>query len=145
MNKIHGTDFTTQTGRVIFAFVTVATHYQVTTARTKEAILRDLLRLEKDSFSEKDFQIAITDLYALRAKNDTVLYDVILHEAVLKTARALDGFSKVFYAYYFDPFNTAISYESFMLCLHADTSFTPSGLKKNVDIIRKELDRRVCS
>lgn len=145
MNKIQGTDFLTQTGRVMFAFVTVATQYQRTTTNTKEVILRDLLRLERGTLTEKDFQIAITDLYSLRVKNDTVLYDLILHEAVLKTARVLDGFSKIFYAYYFNPFNTAISYESFMLCLHADTSFTPSGLEKNVDIISKEADRRVCS
>ena len=145
MNKIQGTDFLTQTGRVMFAFVTVAAQHQRTTTSTKEVILRDLLRLERHTFNERDFRIAISDLYSLRVKNDTVLYDLILHEAVLKTARVLEGFGKIFYSCYFAPSEKAISYESFMLCLHADTSFTPSGLEKNVDIIRKELDRRVCS
>ena len=145
MNKIQGTDFLTQTGRIMFAFVTVATQHQRTTTNTKDVILRDLLRLERGTLTERDFQFAIFDLYALRVKNDTVLYDLILHEAVLKTARVLEGFSKRFHSYYCTLNEKHISYESFMLCLHADTSFTPSGLEKNVDIIRKEADRRVCS
>ena len=145
MNKIKGIDFLTQTGRVICTFVTIALENKKNTAEVKEVILRDLLRLERDSDSEKDFQIAITDLYTLRVKTDSVLYDLILHQAVLKTARVLEGFSKVFYAYYFNPFNTAISYESFMLCLHVDTSCRPSGFETNINIIRKEADRRVCS
>jgi len=142
---IRGSDFQTQTGRVMFTFVTIAGEHQKKYADVKEVILRDLLRLERDSASEKDFQIAITDLYTLRVKTDSVLYDLILHQAVLKTARVLEGFSKVFYAYYFNPFNTAISYESFMLCLHVDTSCRPSGFETNINIIRKEADRRVCS
>ena len=95
MNKIKGIDFLTQTGRVICTFVTIAGDNHRNSAEVKEVILRDLLRLERDSASEKDFQIAITDLYTLRVKTDSVLYDLILHQAVLKTARVLEGFKRI--------------------------------------------------
>ena len=135
MIKLQGTDFNTQTGRVMFTFVTIAGDEYTNNSDMKEVILRDLLNLERGALNERDFQIAIADLYSLRVKSDTALYDTILHEAVIKTARVLEGFSKIFYSSYFNPFEKAISYECFMLCLHADTSFKPSGLRKNIEII----------
>ena len=141
MIKLQGTDFNTQTGRVIFTFVTIAGDEYTNNSDMKEVILRDLLNLERGSLNERDFQIAIADLYSLRVKSDTALYDTILHEAVIKTARVLEGFSKIFYSCYFDLNKKAIPYECFMICLHADTSFKPSGLAKNIEtILGKEGD-----
>ena len=55
---IRGTDFDTQTGKVLYAFVMSSDVVECQKA-AKQGILADLLTLERESFTEHDFQVAV--------------------------------------------------------------------------------------
>lgn len=131
---IRGTDFVTQTGRVLYAFVMSS---EVTEWKTvKQGILADLLTLERESFEEYDFQLAVIDYYDLKMayhKHNRAWVDII-HEALVRTSRVLYDFSKLFYANYFPGLGKALDYDTFMVALHFDNAITIRGLKEAVNI-----------
>ena len=131
---IRGTDFVTQTGRVLYAFVMSS---EVTVWKTvKQGILADLLTLERESFEEHDFQVAVIDYYDLKMANHkhNRAWVNIIHEAVVRTSRVLYDFSKLFYANYFPGLGKALDYYTFMVALHFDNAITIRGLKEVVNI-----------
>lgn len=131
---IRGTDFVTQTGRVLFAFVMSS---EVTERKTvKQGILADLLTLERESFTEHDFQVAVIDYYDLKMayhKHNRAWVHII-HEAIVRTSTVLYDFSKLFYANYFPGLGKALDYDTFMVALHFDNAITIRGLKEAVNI-----------
>lgn len=131
---IRGTDFVTQTGRVLYAFVMSS---EVTEWKTvKQGILADLLTLERESFTEYDFQVAVIDYYDLKMAHHkhNRAWAHIIHEAVVRTSRVLYDFSKLFYANYFPGLGKALDYDTFMVALHFDNAITIRGLKEAVNI-----------
>lgn len=131
---IRGTDFVTQTGRVLYAFVMSS---EVTEWKTvKQGILADLLTLERESFTEYDFQVAVIDYYGLKMAyhKHNRAWAHIIHEAVVRTSRVLYDFSKLFYANYFPGLGKALDYDTFMVALHFDNAITIRGLKEAVNI-----------
>ena len=132
---IRGSDFQTQTGRVLHAFVkTSGGMYTQETA--KQGILADLLTLERESFTEHDFQVAVIDYYDLKMayhKHNRAWVHII-HEAIVRASRVLYDFSKLFYANYFPGLGKALDYDTFMVALHFDNAITIRGLKEAVNI-----------
>lgn len=132
---IRGSDFQTQTGRVLHAFVkTSGGMYTQETA--KQGILADLLTLERESFTEHDFQVAVIDYYDLKMayhKHNRAWVHII-HEAIVRASRVLYDFSKLFYANYFPGLGKALDYDTFMVALHFDNSITIRGLKEAINI-----------
>lgn len=132
---IRGTDFETQTGRVLHAFVKTSGGMK-TQETAKQGILADLLTLERESFTEHDFQVAVIDYYDLKMayhKHNRAWVHII-HEAIVRASRVLYDFSKLFYANYFPGLGKAIDYDTFMVALHFDNAITISGLKEAVNI-----------
>ena len=132
---IRGTDFNTQTGSVLYAFVMTSGGMK-TQETAKQGILADLLTLERESFTEHDFQVSVIDYYGLKMayhKHNRAWVHII-HEALVRASRVLYDFSKLFYANYFPGLDKAIDYDTFMVALHFDNAITISGLKEAVDI-----------
>ena len=132
---IRATDFETQTGRVLYAFVMTSGGMK-TQETAKQGILADLLTLERESFTEHDFQVAVIDYYDLKMayhKHNRAWVHII-HEALVRASRVLYDFSKLFYANYFPGLGKALDYDTFMVALHFDNAITISGLKEAVDI-----------
>ena len=131
---IRGTDFVTQTGRVLYAFVMSS---EVTAwVSVKQGVLADLLTLERESFTEHDFQVAVIDYYGLKMayhKHNRAWVNII-HEALVRASRVLYDFSKLFYANYFPGLGKALDYDTFMVALHFDNAITIRGLKEAVNI-----------
>ena len=132
---IRGTDFVTQTGRVLYAFImsSEVTEGQKT---AKQGILADLLTLERESFEEYDFQAAVVDYYRLKMAHHkhNRAWVHIIHEAIVRTSRVLYDFSKLFYANYFPGLGKALDYDTFMVALHFDNAITIRGLKEAINI-----------
>ena len=132
---IRATDFETQTGRVLYAFVMTSGGMK-TQQTAKQGILADLLTLERESFTEHDFQVAVIDYYGLKMayhKHNRAWVHII-HEALVRASRVLYDFSKLFYANYFPGLGKALDYDTFMVALHFDNAITISGLKEAVNI-----------
>ena len=132
---IRATDFETQTGRVLYAFVMTSGGMK-TQETAKQGILADLLTLERESFTEHDFQVAVIDYYDLKMayhKHNRAWVHII-HEALVRASRVLYDFSKLFYADYFPGLGKALDYDTFMVALHFDNAITISGLKEAVNI-----------
>ena len=132
---IRATDFETQTGRVLYAFVMTSGGMK-TQETAKQGILADLLTLERESFTEHDFQVAVIDYYDLKMayhKHNRAWVHII-HEALVRASRVLYDFSKLFYANYFPGLGKALDYDTFMVALHFDNAITISGLKEAVNI-----------
>ena len=132
---IRATDFETQTGRVLYAFVMTSGGMK-TQETAKQGILADLLTLERESFTEHDFQVAVIDYYGLKMayhKHNRAWVHII-HEALVRASRVLYDFSKLFYANYFPGLGKALDYDTFMVALHFDNAITIAGLKEAVDI-----------
>lgn len=132
---IRGTDFETQTGRVLHAFVMTSGGMK-TQETAKQGILADLLTLERESFTEHDFQVAVIDYYDLKMayhKHNRAWVHII-HEALVRASRVLYDFSKLFYARYFPGLGKALDYDTFMVALHFDDAITISGLKEAINI-----------
>lgn len=142
VTSITAADFETQTGAVLASCVNISGCDCKAHLDLKERIVSDLLYIERHSGGKVDFQLAILDLYMLRVDSDTMLYSRLLHEAVVRACRVLPDFSKLFYSHYFSPNKPAIPYKSFMVCIHATNSDTPSGLSKNVGIIQELVGER---
>ena len=131
---IRGTDFKTQTGRVLFAFVMTSGGMKGQET-AKQGILADLLTLERESFTEHDFQAAVVDYYDLKMayhKHNRAWVHII-HEALVRASRVLSDLSKLFYTNYFPGLGKAIDYDTFMVALHFDNAITISWLKEAVD------------
>ena len=132
---IRATDFETQTGRVLYAFV-MSSEGIKSQETAKQGILADLLTLERESFTEHDFQVAVIDYYGLKMayhKHNRAWVHII-HEALVRTSRVLYDFSKLFYANYFPGLGKALDYDTFMVALHFDNAITISGLTEAVNI-----------
>ena len=132
---IRATDFETQTGRVLYAFVMTSGGMK-TQETAKQGILADLLTLERESFTEHDFQVAVIDYYDLKMayhKHNRAWVHII-HEALVRASRVLSDFSKLFYANYFPGLGKALDYDTFMVALHFDNAITIAGLKEAVNI-----------
>ena len=132
---IRATDFETQTGRVLYAFVMTSGGMKTQEA-AKQGILADLLTLERESFTEHDFQVAVIDYYGLKMayhKHNRAWVHII-HEALVRASRVLYDFSKLFYANYFPGLGKALDYDTCMVALHFDDAITISGLKEAVNI-----------
>lgn len=132
---IRATDFETQTGRVLYAFVMTSGGMK-TQETAKQGILADILTLERESFTEHDFQVAVIDYYDLKMayhKHNRAWVHII-HEALVRASRVLYDFSKLFYANYFPGLGKALDYDTFMVALHFDNAITVSGLKEAVNI-----------
>ena len=132
---IRATEFETQTGRVLYAFVMTSGGMK-TQETAKQGILADLLTLERESFTEHDFQVAVIDYYGLKMayhKHNRAWVHII-HEALVRASRVLYDFSKLFYANYFPGLGKALDYDTFMVALHFDNAITIAGLKEAVDI-----------
>ena len=132
---IRGSDFQTQTGRVLHAFVKTSGGMK-TQETAKQGILADLLTLERESFTEHDFQVAVIDYYDLKMayhKHNRAWVHII-HEALVRASRVLYDFSKLFYANYFPGLGKALDYDTFMVALHFDDAITISGLKEAINI-----------
>lgn len=142
LTSITAIDFKTTIGAVLASCVNISGCDCKAHLHLKERIVSDLLRLERDSSDTLAFQLSVINLYVVRVDSDTLLYSRLLHEAVVRACRVLPDFSKLFYSHYFCPRKPAIPYESFMVCIHADTSNTPSGLNKNVAIIQEMVGER---
>ena len=132
---IIATDFVTQTGRVLYAFVMTSGGMK-TQETAKQGILADLLTLERESFTEYDFQVSVIDYYDLKMayhKHNRAWVHII-HEALVRASRVLYDFSKLFYANYFPGLGKALDYDTFMVALHFDNAITISGLKEAINI-----------
>ena len=132
---IIATDFVTQTGRVLYAFVMTSGGMK-TQETAKQGILADLLTLERESFTEYDFQVSVIDYYDLKMayhKHNRAWVHII-HEALVRASRVLYDFSKLFYANYFPGLGKALDYDTFMVALHFDNAITIRGLKEAINI-----------
>ena len=132
---IRGTDFDTQTGKVLYAFV-MSSEVIEGQKTAKQGILADLLTLERESFTEHDFQVAVIDYYGLKMayhKHNRAWVQII-HEALVRASRVLYDFSKLFYANYFPGLDKALDYDTFMVALHFDNAITIRGLKEAINI-----------